>query len=56
LLDRASDALVGGAISIGGVNVALPGVRLTLWFGGSIMIGAGLLAVLALRSPTTADA
>jgi dTMP kinase len=56
LLDKASNALVGRAISVAGVHIALPGVRLTLWFGGSIIIGAGLLAVLALRSPDSAAA
>ena len=54
LLDSFSNSMFGRRISVAGVRIALPGVRLTLWFGGSIIIGAGLLAVLALRTPDSA--
>ena len=32
-----------------GAVVRLPGTRLTLWLGGVIIVGAGLLAARALR-------
>ena len=50
LLDRLSHRLVDREISLLGAEVAVPGVRLTLWLAGLIIIGAGLLALQALRS------
>ena len=50
LLDRASESLVDGEISLGGVAIAVPGVRLTLWLAGLIIVGAGVLASVSLRS------
>ena len=38
-----------GEVEVGGFTVLLPGVRLTLWLGGAIIIGAGVLAHYALR-------
>ncbi len=49
-LGRLSQNLFGGAVDIGGVSVAIPGVRLTLWLAGVIILGAGVLAVLSLRA------
>ncbi|HUR48790.1 MAG TPA: MFS transporter [Acidimicrobiales bacterium] len=49
LLDGASGALFDNQIQLGGVNIALPGVRLTLWLGGGIIITAGVLATLSMR-------
>ena len=46
LLDRASP----GEISVAGVSIAVPGVRLTLWLAGLIIVGAGVLATVSLRS------
>jgi dTMP kinase len=54
LLDRLSRAVVHGHVSVGGLGIDLPGVRLTLWLGGAIIFGAGLLARFALRGHETA--
>ena len=50
LLDDLSEALVDRSVSIGGLSVALPGVRLTLWLGGAIILAAGILAHRGLRA------
>ncbi len=55
LLQGLSDRLLGGEIEIGGLNLALPGVRLTLWIGGTIIIVAGFLAARALRPKEAAS-
>jgi dTMP kinase len=47
---RLSDLLVGGAVEIGSVTVALPGVRLALWLAAGIITAAGFLALHSLRS------
>lgn len=44
LLDKLSTALFEGSVSVGAVSISLPGVRLTLWLGGVIIVVAGLLA------------
>jgi dTMP kinase len=49
LLDRASRHAVGGRATIASFHLALPGVRLTLWLGGLIILGAGVLAHRSLR-------
>jgi len=49
LLNRLSNSLVDGELSVGGVVIGVPGVRLTLWLAGLIIIGAGILAVRAVR-------
>jgi len=61
-LDGASDWLFGDDRRIDlGVEIAVPGVRLTLWLAGIIMVGASALAALSLRtartyrSPTAAE-
>ncbi|MGH9178168.1 MAG: MFS transporter [Acidimicrobiales bacterium] len=49
LLDDLSGSVLDRSVSIGGWSVALPGVRLTLWLGGVIILAAGLLAARSLR-------
>ena len=46
-VDGASDRLVGGRIDVG-IEVSVPGVRLTLWLAGLIMLVAGALSAAAL--------
>jgi dTMP kinase len=58
LLDGVSDRLVDGQINVG-IEVSVPGVRLTLWLAGLIMLVAGALSAAALgglRSGSTAPA
>jgi dTMP kinase len=50
LLDRLSRAWVHREVTVAGVAVALPGVRLTLWLCGAIMLVAGAVARRALRT------
>jgi dTMP kinase len=50
VLDKLSHRLVDREISLLGAQVAVPGVRLTLWLAGLIIIGAGILALRALRA------
>jgi dTMP kinase len=50
LFDGLSRSLVGRHVDVGGVTVHLAGVRLTLWLGGLVILGGGLLAQRALRS------
>jgi dTMP kinase len=49
-LDSLSDSLLDGHLSLGGAELAVPGVRLTLWLAGLIMVVAGTFSALALRS------
>lgn len=49
LLDRLSHTIVDRQISLVGIDVSVPGVRLTLWLAGLIIMGAGVLAALSLR-------
>jgi dTMP kinase len=49
LLAAGIDKLDPGSVTIGSLTIQLSGVRLTLWFGGVIIIGAGLLAERVLR-------
>ena len=37
-------------ITVAGVSIVVPGVRLTLWLAGLIIVGAGVLATVSLRS------
>ncbi len=55
LLDRLSQRFLDGQVSIAGLNIAVPGVRLTLWLAGLIIIGAGVLALRSLRAGEAAD-
>jgi dTMP kinase len=50
LLNHLSARLFHNQISVAGLQIALPGVRLTLWLGGVIILGAGLLARISLRT------
>ncbi|MDH4170465.1 MAG: MFS transporter [Acidimicrobiia bacterium] len=50
LLDGLSNELWDRSITVMGVDVAIPGVRLTLWLAGLIIILAGALATMSLRS------
>lgn len=50
LLDRLSRQLVDRQVAVGTFDIAVPGVRLTLWLAGLIIMGAGVLAALSLRA------
>ena len=50
VLDGVSAHLFDRSVSLGGFSVALPGVRITLWLGGVIILVAGLLAHRGLRA------
>jgi dTMP kinase len=52
LLAAILDGLSPGDVHVLGFTVRLPGVRLTLWFGGVIIVLAGLLAARSLRVDT----
>jgi len=54
-LDGVSEKLVGGEVTIAGLSIAVPGVRLTLWLAGLIIIAAGILATVSLRAAAAAD-
>jgi dTMP kinase len=49
-IDGLSKLLFGRRISIGNATLHLPGVRLTLWLAGVVILVAGLLAQRSLRS------
>lgn len=55
LLDGVSNDLFGGSLVVAGVRVAVPGVRLTLWLGGVILLAAGLVALVAMRERRAAS-
>ncbi|HEY8524206.1 MAG TPA: MFS transporter [Acidimicrobiales bacterium] len=48
VFDRLSESLVDRRIDVG-IEIAVPGVRITLWLAGIIMLVAGLLSALSLR-------
>jgi MFS family permease len=50
LLDQLSTRLWQGDAELLGVQMTLPGVRLTLWLAGAIIVVAGWLAAVSLRS------
>lgn len=50
LFGSISQTLFDGSVSLGALSVDLPGSRLTLWFGGFVIVVAGGLSALALRS------
>jgi dTMP kinase len=54
LLDGVSRSLFHRHLNLFGLGIGLPGVRLTLWLGGLIIMGAGLLARVSLRDNATA--
>jgi len=49
LLNSISHAAFDNRIELFGTTIELPGVRLTLWLAGAIILAAGVLAALALR-------
>jgi dTMP kinase len=49
-LSKVSKDYLDEEINIAGVSIAVPGVRLTLWLAGFIIVGAGFLAFASLRS------
>lgn len=55
VLDRLSDNLFDGAVGIGSISIAIPGVRLTLWTAGLIIIGAGFIATSSMRDAARRD-
>lgn len=54
LLGRLSGSLVDGSVSVGSATLALPGVRLTLWLGGAIILAAGVLASRSMQARSSA--
>jgi dTMP kinase len=49
-LGRLSSQLVDGEVSMAGMDVAVPGVRLALYLAGIVILGAGALAFTSLRA------
>ena len=49
ILDNVSERLVDGHVELLGVTVSVPGVRLTLWLAGLIIMAAGVLARFSVR-------
>lgn len=49
-LDSLADHVAGGTIALGGVEVVLSGVRLSLWFAALIILFAGAWATMTLRN------
>jgi dTMP kinase len=49
-LGALSMSLLGEHLSVGGLTVHLPGVRLALWLASITIVGAGFLATLSLRA------
>lgn len=56
LLDDLSASAFDRSVSVGGLSVALPGVRITLWLGGLIIVAAGLIAGRGLRAAGVSSA
>lgn len=50
VLGSASDALVGGSVTVGAVTLSLPGVRLALWLAAGIIVLAGFATAASLRA------
>ncbi|MEY2567544.1 MAG: hypothetical protein QOE35_2073 [Actinomycetota bacterium] len=55
LLGALSNRLFHGEISLGGATIGLPGVRLTLWLGGVIILFAGMVAFRNVRTVAMDD-
>ncbi len=49
LFNRLSARYLHSRVGVAGLQVSVPGVRLTLWLAGVIIVGAGLLSVRTLR-------
>ena len=54
-LDSLSESLIDRSLEIAGVTLFLPGVRLTLWLAGAIIVMAGLLSVWSFRAAARAE-
>lgn len=50
-LEGLAGGLVGDEVSLAGLTISIPGVRLTLWLAGAIILAAGTLAGRVLREP-----
>ncbi len=50
VFDRLSKRFWERDVDIFGLEVFVPGVRITLWLAALIMLGAGLIAIISLRS------
>lgn len=50
LLDGVSNQLMGSEVTVWGATLSVPGVRLTLWLAGLVIIGAGVLAAVSFRA------
>jgi dTMP kinase len=55
VLDGLSSKFLDRTIAIGTFDVSVPGVRLTLWLGGVIILVAGLLATRIMRRAVRAS-
>jgi dTMP kinase len=55
-LNGLSERLLDGGISLGGLTVSLPGVRLTLWIGATITLVAGTVALRTIRAGSAGGA
>ncbi|MGQ0831177.1 MAG: MFS transporter [Microthrixaceae bacterium] len=56
LLDRLSRTLVDRQVSLASIDIYVPGVRLTLWLAGLIIMAAGILAARSLRAGAREEA
>jgi dTMP kinase len=54
-LNELSKTLIHGHLHIASLDFAVPGVRLTLWGGGLIILAAGVLALKSLARPVPKD-
>jgi MFS family permease len=55
VLDGLSRSLLGQQLEVAGAKISLPGVRLTLWLGGLIILAGASMAARALRSAPPAS-
>jgi dTMP kinase len=51
-----SESLWGGTLDLGPISIPIPGVRLALWLGALVIVGAGFLALHSVRSGQRVDA
>jgi dTMP kinase len=49
VLDSISHRLVDRHVSLAGIDISIPGTRLTLWLGGLIILGAAAIAFGSMR-------
>jgi len=53
--DRVTELTTNNAITIGGYDLLIPGVRITFWIAALLIVGAGVFAMRTLRSVPAAD-